>query len=76
MDEILESIISEEASKLNIEPDEFRKLAERGCMIVFKDDLKTRINLFGGLSYPKENLRELLLTLSSAGAMEASLDAE
>ena len=76
MDEILESIISEEASKLNIEPDEFRKLAERGCMIVFKDDLKTRINLFGGLSYPKENLRELLLACATAGAIKASIDSE
>ena len=76
MDKILESIISEEASKLNIEPDDFRKLAETGCMIAFKDDLNTRINLFGGLSYPKENLRELLLSCATLGGIKSSVELE
>jgi len=69
MDEMLERLVSEESEKLGLPPEKFKELANTGCKIAFKDDLNTRISLFGGLDFfDEDKLRFFLLTCLEGGA--------
>ena len=69
----IKKIIEEEATFLKITPEKFKQFAERGCQIASNDDLKTRIEKFGGEDLHEDKLREILLACAHGGVIEKAI---
>lgn len=75
MEKLINEILLEESEKTGIAANRLEHLAEYGCNIAFKDDLRTRVKLFGGNDFfTKETLKEFILVLVDGAT--ARLEAE
>lgn len=67
---ILEKIVEEEAEKLSIPKYEFSQMINKGCQIIFNENIDVRIKRFGGIkNLHQDKIREILLICAKAAAL-------
>ncbi|QQS36989.1 MAG: hypothetical protein IPM56_03270 [Ignavibacteriales bacterium] len=76
MKKIISSIIDEEARRLTISTELFRKITDRGSAIAFNKNLETLVSEFDKDSVSTEFLRYIILTCAMGGSLDQSLKNE
>ncbi|MCF8305609.1 MAG: hypothetical protein K9I71_04360 [Ignavibacteriales bacterium] len=75
MTEKMTAVFSELSEESGLPVDVLVKLAERGCMIAFKDDMNSRIKAFGGEDcFTGDALEDFIMTLIYGGTISFAVE--